>query len=111
CFTPRAVRLQLRPFPHPRFEICAAATFSPSGPKTAGRFGAGLLSIAATQEQGFDALGYPWGGMEGVSADHGTAVDRQAWRLMGPMHLAESVEEAKRDVAYGLVQVQGYLKK
>ena len=110
-FTLRDARLQLRPFTHPRFEICAAATFSPSGPKTAGRFGAGLLSIAATQEQGFDALGYHWGVMEEVSAAHGTTVDRQAWRLMGPMHLAETVEQAKRDVAYGLVQVQGYLKK
>jgi limonene 1,2-monooxygenase len=110
-FTLRDARLQLRPFTHPRFEICAAATFSPSGPKTAARFGAGLLSIAATQEQGFDALGYPWGVMEEVAAAHGTTVDRRAWRLMGPMHLAETEEQAKRDVAYGLVAVQGYLKK
>jgi limonene 1,2-monooxygenase len=110
-FTLRDARLQLRPFTHPRFEICTAATFSPSGPKTAGRFGAGLLSIAATQEQGFDALGYHWGVMEEVAAQHGNTVDRQAWRLMGPMHLAETMDEAKRDVAYGLVQVQGYLKK
>jgi limonene 1,2-monooxygenase len=110
-FTLRDARLQLRPFTHPRFEICAAATFSPSGPKTAGRFGAGLLSIAATQEQGFDALGYHWGVMEEVAAHHGTTVDRQAWRLMGPMHIAETMEQAKRDVAYGLAQVQGYRKK
>jgi limonene 1,2-monooxygenase len=110
-FTLRDARLQLRPFTHPRFEICAAATFSPSGPKSAARFGAGLLSIAATQEQGFDALGYHWGIMEEVAAQHGTTVDRRAWRLMGPMHLAESLEEAKRDVAYGLAGVQGYLKK
>jgi limonene 1,2-monooxygenase len=110
-FTLRDARLQLRPFTHPRFEICAAGTFSPAGPKTAARFGAGLLSIAATQEQGFDALGYHWGVMEEVAARHGTSVDRRAWRLMGPMHLAETVEQAKRDVAYGLVDVQGYLKK
>ena len=110
-FTLRDARLQLRPFTHPRFEVCVAATFSPAGPKTAARFGAGLLSIAATQEQGFDALGYHWGVMEEASARHGTTIDRRAWRLMGPMHLAETVEQARRDVAYGLVEVQGYLTK
>jgi limonene 1,2-monooxygenase len=110
-FTLRDARLQLRPYTHPRFEICAAATFSPSGPQTAARFGAGLLSIAATQEQGFDALGYHWGVMEDVSAKHGTTVDRRAWRLMGPMHIAETVEQAQRDVAYGLADVQRYLTK
>jgi limonene 1,2-monooxygenase len=110
-FRLRDARLQLRPFTHPRFEICVAATFSPSGPKTAARFGAGLLSIAATQEQGFDALGYHWGVMEEVSARHGTSVDRRAWRLMGPMHLAETMEQARDDVAYGLADVQGYLSK
>jgi limonene 1,2-monooxygenase len=110
-FRLRDARLQLRPFTHPCFEICVAATFSPSGPKTAARFGAGLLSIAATQEQGFDALGYHWGVMEEVSARHGTSVDRRAWRLMGPMHLAETVEQATADVAYGLADVQTYLSK
>ena len=32
-FTLRDARLQLRPFTHPRFEICAAATFSPRAPR------------------------------------------------------------------------------
>jgi len=101
--------LQLRPFTHPRFEICVAATFSPSGPKTAARFGCGLLSVAATQASGFDALGYHWGVMEEVAAVHGRHVDRSAWRLMGPMHVAETEAQARRDVAYGLEAVQAYL--
>src|SRR5436190_14940673 len=49
--------LQLRPFSFPGPEVCVAATFSPSGPKTAARFGCNLLSVAATEEVGFDALG------------------------------------------------------
>src|SRR5206468_3697630 len=69
-FTLQDARLQLRPYSHPRFEIAVAASFSPSGPKTAARFGAGLLSVAATEEQGFDALGYHWGVMEETAVRH-----------------------------------------
>src|SRR6476659_5180938 len=44
-FTLKDARLQLRPYTHPRFEVCVAAQVSPSGPRAAGRFGCGLLSI------------------------------------------------------------------
>jgi limonene 1,2-monooxygenase len=103
-------RLQLRPYSDPCFEIAVAASFSPAGPRLAAKYGAGLLSIAATQESGFDALGYHWGVMEEVAAAHGKAVDRRRWRLMGPMYLADSVEQAKRDVEYGWEATQGYLR-
>ena len=93
--------LQLRPFSFPHPEVCVAATFSPAGPRAAARHGAGLLSVAATQEGGFDALGTHWGVIEEESKVHGTTPDRQAWRLMGPMHVAETEEEAIADVAYG----------
>ena len=33
---------------------------------------------------------------------HGKSVDRSKWRLVGPMHIAETVEQAYRDVAYGI---------
>jgi len=108
-FTLKDATLQLRPYTHPRFEICVAATFSPSGPKAAARFGCGLLSVAATQEAGFDALGYHWGVMEEVAAAHDRTADRRAWRLMGPMHIAETEEQARTDVRYGLEQLQAYL--
>jgi len=102
--------LQLRPFSHPCFELCVAATFSPAGPKTAAKFGAGLLSVAATQEGGFDALGTHWGVIEEESKVHGTTPDRQAWRLMGPMHVAESEDQAIAEVAYGFERVFDYLR-
>ena len=47
-FTLRDARLQLRPYSDPCFEIAVAAQVSPSGPRLAGRFGASLLSIGAT---------------------------------------------------------------
>src|SRR5215210_5944629 len=56
-FTLREARLQLRPYTYPHFEIAVAATVSPAGPRTAGRYGAGVLSLGATSMGGFAVLG------------------------------------------------------
>ncbi|MDI2124904.1 LLM class flavin-dependent oxidoreductase [Yinghuangia seranimata] len=109
-FTLQDAQLQLRPYQE-QLEIAVAATFSPAGPRTAGRFGAGMLSIAASQEGGFDALGYHWSVANEVAAQHGQSVDRRKWRLMGMMHIAETEEQARREVAYGLRDIQDYQAK
>jgi len=101
-FTLRDARLQLRPYTKPRFEIAVAAMVSPSGPRLASKFGCSLLSIAATTVEGFTALGSHWDVMEEQASRLGTVVDRAQWRLVGPMHIAESVDQARRDVRYGL---------
>jgi alkanesulfonate monooxygenase SsuD/methylene tetrahydromethanopterin reductase-like flavin-dependent oxidoreductase (luciferase family) len=50
-------QLQLRPYTDPCFDIAVAAVASPTGPRLAGKYGAGLLSIGATlTPDGFDAL-------------------------------------------------------
>jgi limonene 1,2-monooxygenase len=101
-FTLNDARLQLRPYSHPRFDIAVAAQISPAGPRAAGRFGLGLLSIGATSAGGFDVLSPHWQTAEERAAQFGTSVDRRAWRLVGPMHLADTEEEARRDCEYGL---------
>ncbi|WP_007506751.1 LLM class flavin-dependent oxidoreductase [Pseudofrankia saprophytica] len=110
-FTLRDAVLQLAPYTRPRPEIAVAATFSPAGPRTAGRFGAGMLSIAASQAAGFDILGSHWEVASETAARHGQTMDRRGWRLMGQMHLADTVEQAAKDVAYGLTAVQTYQSK
>ena len=57
-------RLHLRPYSKPLFDVAVPAVASPSGPRLAGRYGIGLLSIGATQAAGFDALGLHWDVME-----------------------------------------------
>jgi limonene 1,2-monooxygenase len=109
-FTLRDARLQLRPYTHTRFEIAAAATFSPAGPRLAGRFGLGLLSIGATAQNGFDVLSTAWPIMEQRAAEFGTTVDRRAWRLVGPMHIAESEDQARHDVTFGLPAFHRYFQ-
>jgi limonene 1,2-monooxygenase len=110
-FTLRDARLQLRPYTYPRFEVAVAAQVSPAGPRAAGRFGLSLLSIGATTAGGFDILGSHWVTMEERAAEFGTTVDRSRWRLVGPMHIAETEEQARRDVAFGLAQWVDYFER
>ncbi len=107
-FTLRDARLQLRPYSD--FEIAVAAQVSPAGPRAAGRFGLGLLSLGATNAGGFDVLGAHWDVMEERAAEYGTTVDRRRWRLVGPMHIAETEEQARQDVAFGLVDWVDYFR-
>jgi len=102
-WTLNEARLHLRPYSHPHTEMAIAAVASPSGPRLAGRYGLGLLSIGATMAVGFDLLAHHWNVMEERSAHYGASVDRQAWRLVGAMHIAETKEQAYRDVEHGIV--------
>ncbi len=110
-FTLKDARLQLRPYSHPCFEIAVAAQVSPSGPRLAGRFGASLLSIGATNQGGFDVLGAHWNVMEERAAEFGTTADRKKWRLVGPMHIADTKEQAYEDVKFGLPDWVDYFQR
>lgn len=105
-------QLQLRPYSHPCFEVVVAGVASPTGPRLAGKHGLGLLSIGATlTPEGYDALGHHFGIMEERAAEYGTAVDRDQWRLVCPMHIAETEEQAQQDVRFGLGEWIDYFGK
>jgi limonene 1,2-monooxygenase len=110
-FTLSDARLNLRPYSTPHFEVAVASQVSPTGARAAGRFGVSLLSIGATNTQGFDMLGYNWGIAEQRAADFDTTMDRQAWRLVGPMHIADTKEQAYRDVDFGLAEWIDYFQR
>jgi limonene 1,2-monooxygenase len=110
-FTLADARLQLRPFQRPYPEVAVAAQVSPAGPRAAGRLGCSLLSIGATSAGGFDVLGAHWDVMEERAAEFGTTIDRSRWRLVGPMHIADSKEQAVEDVGFGLPQWVDYFQR
>lgn len=95
-------RLQLAPYSQPHVEMCVASQVSPAGARAAGKHGLGLLSIGATTTGGFNALATNWAICEGQAAKHGRTVRRDQWRLVGPMHIAETREQALEDVRFGL---------
>lgn len=110
-FTLQNARCQLRPFQRPRPEICVASSITPSGGRAAGRFGLGMLCVAATQSQGFDVLGSNWKIASDLAAQRGASMDRNGLRLVGPMHIAETREKARANVAYGLQKWIDYFGK
>jgi len=109
-FTLRDARLQLRPYTYPHFEITVAATVSPAGPRTAGRYGVGLLSLGATSMGGFAVLGDHWKIWNDQSQHYGHHVDRSTWRLVGPMHVARTRKQAFEEVEYGIHEWIDYFR-
>lgn len=108
-FTMNEARLQVRPFSHPHFEVAAAAMVSPSGPRLAGRYGVSLLSLSMQIAEGFAAIGQAWNVVEEQAAAAGQpAPDRNTWRVLGTMHLAETRDQAIDDCTHGLKAFADY---
>ncbi|KUI19649.1 monooxygenase [Mycobacterium lehmannii] len=105
-------RLQLAPYAEDGIPLAVAAVASPTGARLAGKHGIGLLSIGATLVvEGFDALAHHWGIAEERAAAFGTTVDRRNWSLVCPMHIAETEEQARADVRFGLEHWYRYFQK
>jgi limonene 1,2-monooxygenase len=110
-FELRDAKLQLAPYSRPHMEIAVAASVSPSGPRTVGRWGLSMLSPAATSTGGFNALAHHWRLVEETAREHGTTVSRESWRVAGPVHIAESREQARKDTKFGLAHWLHYFQK
>lgn len=106
-------KIQMAPYSDPLFDVVVAAVASPSGARLAGKHGIGLLSIAATlTADGFSALQHHWGMLEEFAEQAGRSgeVDRSTWRLVGPFHIAETKEQAYKDVEHGIEYWFNYLQ-
>jgi limonene 1,2-monooxygenase len=103
--------LQLMPYKSTGLDLAIAATISPNGPRLAGRLGVPLLSMNATQQAGFNVLAEHWQIMEEQHERYGAPVERADWRMVGPMYVAESEEQALRDVADGIEKWAYYNEK
>jgi limonene 1,2-monooxygenase len=71
----------------------------------------GLLSIGATTAGGFNALASNWAICEEMARASGTTVDRNKWRLVGPIHVAATREQAREDVRFGLEKWLFYFRE
>jgi limonene 1,2-monooxygenase len=100
-FKLRDAHLQVKPYQKPYMPLFVANTFSPSGMVAAGQLGCGVLSIAAFAAGGLKDLPKRWAMAEETAAEYGKTVDRKNWRLVFPLHLAESKAEAVNDIREG----------
>ncbi len=99
---------QLLPYTWPHPEIAVASSVTPSGGKLAGKHGFGMLCVAATQAGGYDALAVNWEVANKVAAENGRAMNPEALRLVGPVHIAETREQAFENCKYGFEEWRGY---
>ncbi|MDO8616320.1 MAG: LLM class flavin-dependent oxidoreductase [Dehalococcoidia bacterium] len=100
----RDAQLQLKPFQRPTMPIAVASTLSPAGMTCAGKHGAGVLSVASYAPEGLQSLTNQWSFSEQAAAAAGRPPpDRANWRIVMPFHLADSREEAIRDIEDGVL--------
>ncbi|HAA95238.1 MAG TPA: LLM class flavin-dependent oxidoreductase [Dehalococcoidia bacterium] len=102
--------LQLRPLQQPYMPIAVASVQSPAGVTLAGKHGAAVLTITVPRDPsaGPSDLQGLWAIAEESAAEHGKEVNRDDWRLVLPVHVAESKKEALDDIRMGSAR---YLKE
>jgi len=94
-FTLREGLLHLRPHTQPHFPIAVAASQSPSGMVLAGKHGASVLSVSVVRGGGISPdLKAFWKIAEDTAAQHGNTMDREEWRVVMHVYLAETSEQA-----------------
>ena len=104
-------RLQLRPLLPDGIEVAVASTSSPTGATLAGRLGLSMLSLAATDPSGFDALDANWAALRAnLPASTATRSTARRWRVVASMHLAETREQAEREMEHGVLALCGYFE-
>src|SRR2546428_14181535 len=82
--------------------IAVASVRSPAGPELAGKHGAAVLSMSVPRETEARAdMNYLWSVAEASATEHGQTVRREEWRLVLPVHLAETRAEAINDLRLG----------
>lgn len=107
-FTLREAALQVRSYSTPSMPFAFTAMESPFGPSMAGRYGAAMLSLSATSAAGYASLGRHWSVVEEQAAAHGQTADRADWRVVIMVHVAETRQQAKREVEAGLPAFAAY---
>ncbi|MBO0739729.1 MAG: LLM class flavin-dependent oxidoreductase [Alphaproteobacteria bacterium] len=103
-------RLQLPCYTRPTMELAVAAARSPVGGLTAGRHGIGMLSIGGTSPEALERHKTNWGLYEEQAREHGHTPDRKNWRLVGMFHIAETREQARKNVEFGLEAFAQYFR-
>ncbi len=109
-FTLRDARMHMLPY-QANLEIAVASAISPSGARLAGQHGAAMLSVAASSSEGFKALATSWRICEEKAKEYGQTVDPNTWRVVAPVHIAETREQARQDMAHGLMDMFRYFGK
>jgi len=103
-FELREAMLQLRPYQKPHMPVSVASVQSPAGVALAGKYGASVLTITVPRDPSPNSesdLKNLWAVAEASAEAHGQEVRREDWRLVLPVHLAETRKEARDQARMG----------
>jgi limonene 1,2-monooxygenase len=103
-------QLQLRPYTRPTMELAVAAARSPSGGVLAGKHGVGLLSIGGTAPAQMERHTANWNLYEETARANGHTPNRRDWRVVGFFHIAETREQARKNVHFGVQAFANYFR-
>ena len=103
-------RLQLPSFTQPVMEMAVAAARSPSGALASGRHGIGMLSIGGTSTEAMAHHVENWDLYSEQAKLNGHVPDRNKWRLVTLLHVAETREQARENVRFGLDRFCDYFR-
>ena len=87
-------RMQLGPYKGRRPHLACTSTVTPNGAVLAGRYGLGMICVAAASAAGYSALDTNWAIACAEGERAGKPMDRSELRLMAPFHIAETREQA-----------------
>jgi limonene 1,2-monooxygenase len=104
----QSARLQLPCYTQPVMEMAVAASRSPAGALAAGRHGLGMLSIGGTSPDAMKHHSNNWGLYEEQARGNGLTPDRRKWRMVTLFHIAETREQARRNVQHGIHAFRDY---
>ena len=94
--------LQLRPYQNPIVPVAVASVESPAGVTLAGKHGASVLSLSVPRDTiRKTSLAELWSIAEETAAEHGKVMHREDWGVVMGMHLADSKEQAVKDIKEG----------
>jgi limonene 1,2-monooxygenase len=103
-------QLQLRPYTRPTMELAVAAARSPSGSVLSGKYGVGMLSIGGTSPMAMERHTANWGLYEETARANGHTPNRKDWRVVGFFHIAETREQARKNVQFGVEAFAQYFR-
>ena len=109
-FELKEARLQLPSYTYPHMEMAVAAARSPTGARAAGTFGMGMLQITTTSKDGIAGLNNTWAACQDEATRHNQTVDRRNWRLVMMVHCADTREQARKNVEFGLEPFMKYFR-
>ena len=101
-------RLQLKSYSQPMMEMAVASSRSPTGALSAGKMASACCRSAALRTTSRKAHAGNWGVYEEAARANGKTPDRRKWRIVTFAHVAETREQARQDVKFGLDDFRRY---